>query len=279
MNPPRLATWLLRRCGPANDALLGDLLEEYREGRSARWYWRQVVIAMFVGRSRYLPRLIISALAFVVGVLVATTFIEPVVDVVLRALSLDGRVTYADSGGARLLAASVAVLAGFVLATPVIFHQLALASTGSNGDKRWLAVRFAFVATGCFMSGAVFSHFVLFPWIYQFLSGFVTGGGFPSRLWGAYSLYAKLLLMCGLMFQLPATAFLLARVGVITPAFLVRNLGYAVVLMFTVAAVLTPTGDPITLTLTAVPLVAVYGLSVLMARGAARGAGRAVRPG
>ena len=266
MTPPRLATWLLSRFGPANDALLGDLLEEYRAGRSARWYWRQVMMAMLVGRWTYLPRLLNSGVALAVGVLVAARFIEPVTDVILRALSLDGSVIYADAA-ARI---AIAALAGIMLATPVLFYQLGLAATGSKAG-RWIAVRFAVVASGCFLGGVLLSHFVLFPSAWQFFARFIPDGTeFVPRLQPAFSLYAKLLLTCGLLFQMPATAFFLARVGVVTPAFLLRNLGYAVALMFTVAAVVTPTHDPVTLTVTAVPLVAFYGLSVVFARGAGR---------
>ena len=232
--------------------------------------------AMLAGRSRSLRRLAVAGLAFVVGVLVAVTFIEPVIDIVLRALSLDGRITYADPGRAGVPSATVAALAGLVLATPVVFYQLGLAVAGSEGGGRWLAVRFAVVATSCFMGGVLVSHSVLFPWMWSFLLGFLPDDSeFIPRLQPAFSFYAKLLLTCGLLLQMPATAFLLARVGVVTPAFLVRNFGYAVALMFIIAAVLTPTGDPITLTVTAVPLVAFYGLSVLLAKGA----GEAVQAG
>ena len=268
MNPPRLATWLLSWCGPANDPLLGDLLEEYRSGRSGRWYWRQVMIAMLMGRWTYLPRLLISGCALVLGVLVAAMFIEPVTDVILRALSLEGSVIYADPGAAAGLAAriTIAALAGLILATPVVFYQLGLAATGSTAG-RWLAVRFAVVATGCFVGGVLLSHFVLFPSAWRFFVRFIPDGTeVVPRLQPAFSFYAGLLLTCGLVFQMPAMAFFLARVGVVTPACLVRNRGYAVALMFTFAAVVTPTGDPVTLTLTAVPLVAFYGLSVVLAR-------------
>ena len=272
MNPPRFATWLLSRWGPANVALLGDLLEEYRAGRSARWYWRQVMIAMLVGRWTYLPRLLISGFALAVGVLVAAAFIEPVTDVIVRALTgaifEEHRRVYVGVAGRIAFAA----LAGIMLATPVVFYQLGLAATGST-ERRGLVVRFAVVATGCFVGGVLLSHFVLFPSAWRFFARFIPDSTeFVPRFQPVFSFYAGLLLTCGMVFQMPAMAFFLARVGAVTPAFLVRNRGYAVALMFTVAAVLTPTHDPFTLTLTAVPLVAFYGLSVVLARSGGRSA-------
>lgn len=54
VEPPPIATWLLRHAGPRNEALAGDLLEEHGRGRSAGWYWRQVMSAIVIGRSREL---------------------------------------------------------------------------------------------------------------------------------------------------------------------------------------------------------------------------------
>jgi hypothetical protein len=66
--PPRIATWLLERFGPGyrNESLVGDILEEYQQGRTRGWYWRQTLVAICIGRAaslrRVLPRLAASAL-------------------------------------------------------------------------------------------------------------------------------------------------------------------------------------------------------------------------
>ena len=115
--------------------------------------------------------------------------------------------------------------------------------------------------------GALLSHFVLFPWVWGFLTPFRDNTQAFPLIQSGFSLYAKLLLTCGLAVQLPATVLLLARVGAVTPGFLVRNIGYAAVVVVTVAAILTPTHDLVTLTLTALPLFVVYVLCVLIAWG------------
>ena len=66
---------------------------------------------------------------------------------------------------------------------------------------------------------------------------------------------------------MPTVVFFLARVGAVTPGFLVQNTKYAILLIFVFAAVLTPTGDPVTLSLMAMPMVALYGLSIAIAWG------------
>ena len=85
---------------------------------------------------------------------------------------------------------------------------------------------------------------------------------FFPRIEPAFSLYVKLLLACGLVFQMPTVVFFLARVGAVTAGFLARNIKYAILIIFIFAAVLTPTGDPVTLTLMAAPMIALYGLSI-----------------
>ena len=88
---------------------------------------------------------------------------------------------------------------------------------------------------------------------------------FLPRIQPAFSLYVKLILACGLMFQMPTLVFFLSRVGAITPGFLIRNTKYAILLIFVTAAILTPTGDPVTLSLMAAPMILLYGLSIVIA--------------
>ena len=85
---------------------------------------------------------------------------------------------------------------------------------------------------------------------------------FIPRIQPAFSLYVKLLLACGLVFQMPTIVFFMAKVGAVTAGFLARNIKYAILLIFIFAAILTPTGDPVTLTMMAAPMIALYGLSI-----------------
>jgi preprotein translocase subunit SecY len=69
--PPRLATWILTRVAGWNDALVGDLLEEYERRRSARWYWGQVLLAVLVYASRQVLLIVLAAALYVAGRLIA----------------------------------------------------------------------------------------------------------------------------------------------------------------------------------------------------------------
>jgi Sec-independent protein secretion pathway component TatC len=107
----------------------------------------------------------------------------------------------------------------------------------------------------------------VFPWVWGFFLAFRDDPQVFPLIQSAFSFYAKLLLTCGVALQLPATVLLLARAGAVTSSVLVRNIGYAAVVVVTVAAILTPTHDTVTLLLTALPLFVVYVLCVLIAWG------------
>jgi sec-independent protein translocase protein TatC len=88
---------------------------------------------------------------------------------------------------------------------------------------------------------------------------------FMPRVDPVFGLYVKLVLALGLTFQLPVLIFVLARLGIVTPRFLIRNFKYAVLVMVVAAAIITPDGNPITQLLVAGPMVVLYGLGIVAA--------------
>ena len=216
-------------------------------------------------------RLLVSVAALFVGFLGAFAFISPIFEFIMRPLQEilpnDGRLVYTEPTEAFFLYIKIAALAGLVLAVPIILYQLwRFVAPGLYAREKRFAIPFVMLATFFFVGGALFSHYLLFPWAWSFFAGFTTDYmQFFPRIQPAFSLYVKLLLACGVVFQMPTVVFFLARVGAVTPRFLVRNTKYAVLLIFIFAAVLTPTGDPVTLTMMAAPMILLYGLSILIA--------------
>ena len=88
---------------------------------------------------------------------------------------------------------------------------------------------------------------------------------FAPRIEAVFSLYAMLMLAMALVFEMPAVVLVLARMGVVTAGFLWRHIKYAVLIIFIVAAVITPTGDMVTQSLMAGPMLVLYLLSILLA--------------
>ena len=216
-------------------------------------------------------RLVISLLSILVGILVAFAFIPYVFEFIMRPLQEilpeGGRLVYTEPTEAFFLYMKMAALAGLLIAFPVVAAQTwSFMAPGLYAREKRFATPFVAMATFFFVGGAFFSHFLLFPWAWGFFAGFGTEYmEFLPRIQPAFSLYVKLVLACGLMFQMPTIVFFLSRVGAITPRFLIRNTKYAILLIFIVAAILTPTGDPVTLTMMAAPMTVLYGLSILIA--------------
>ncbi len=145
--PPRLATRLLHALCH-NEALVGDLVEEYRLGRSVTWYWRQAVIAIVVGGLVHVRRLVVPLVSFAVGFLIALAFIGPIVEFTMRPLlQMPPSLAYTNPPNAGHLYTQVAALAGFVWRRRCCFIMCGCSSRpdrqdvggGSPFDSRALA--------------------------------------------------------------------------------------------------------------------------------------------
>ena len=213
-------------------------------------------------------RLIIAVSSIVVGFLVAFAFINPIFEFIMRPLEEilpeGGSLVYTEPTEAFFLLIKMAALVGLILAVPVILLQLwRFVAPGLYAHEKRFAIPFVTLSSIFFVGGCLFSHYLLFPVAWRFLASFSTDYmTFMPRVQPAFSLYVRLMLACGFVFQMPSLVFFLARVGAVTAGFLIRNIKYSVLIIFVIAAVLTPTGDPATLTLMAAPMVALYGLSI-----------------
>ncbi len=216
-------------------------------------------------------RLVVSISGIFVGFLIAFAFSIPLTEFVmgpLRAiLPEDGGFIYTEPTEAFFLYIKVAALVGLLLAMPVVLTQFWLfVAPGLYVHEKKFAIPFVTLSTLFFIGGCLFSHYLLFPVAWGFLGGFSTEYlTFMPRIQSTFSLYVRLTLACGVVFQMPTIVFFLARMGVLTARFLVRNTKYAILIIFIVAAVLTPTGDPATLTLMAAPMIVLYGVSIVIA--------------
>ena len=85
---------------------------------------------------------------------------------------------------------------------------------------------------------------------------------FYPRVADVFDLYTKMLLGMGAVFQMPTVVFFLAKAGLVTARFLLRSFRYALLLIFVAAAIITPTGDMVTQTIFAAPMIALYLLSI-----------------
>ena len=116
------------------------------------------------------------------------------------------------------------------------------------------------------IAGAAFSHYVLYPSMMEFFGTFSTPRlKFMPRLDDTVDLYLHMLFGMVVVFQMPTVVFFLAKMGVVTARLLWRHLKYAILLIFIAAAVLTPSSDPWNQTAFALPMIALYLLSIAIA--------------
>ena len=216
-------------------------------------------------------RLVLSAAAVFVGFLLSVTFINRIFEFIMRPLQqvlpAGGKLIYTEPAEAFLLYMKVAALAGLFLAAPVVLWQLwRFIAPGLYANEKRFAIPFVLFSTFFFAAGALFSHFVVFPWAWRFFAGFSTDYmQFTPKIGPVFSLYVRMMLAMGVVFEMPTLVLFLARIGLVTPRFLIRNTKYAVLAIFIIAAVLTPGPDIVSQMLMAGPMVLLYAISILIA--------------
>jgi sec-independent protein translocase protein TatC len=165
-----------------------------------------------------------------------------------------------------MLYMKVALLAGIFLASPVVLYQLWLfVSPALYRHERSVAIPFLVFTTLFFVAGGYFGYKVAFPMVVHFL--LQVGQGFRQvvTINEYFSMASKVILGLGLVFELPVLILLLSRLGVVSHRFLLKYFRYAVLAIFIIAAVITPTPDIPTQCVFALPMIALYLLGVLVA--------------
>jgi sec-independent protein translocase protein TatC len=216
-------------------------------------------------------RLAIAVVSVIVMFFVMFAFWEPILNWMITPLNevlpKGSSVIFTKIQEPFFTALKVAFFTGFIAALPVIFWQLWLfVAPGLYENEKKMVIPFVSGATLMFLIGAAFSYYVVIPFGYDFLINFGSQlfTALPSI--GDYvSFFTKLLLGFGLAFELPVITFFLAVMGLVTDQTLIGFFRYALVLIFLIAALLTPP-DLLTQFLMAGPMILLYGLSILIAK-------------
>ncbi|HVM19307.1 MAG TPA: twin-arginine translocase subunit TatC [Egibacteraceae bacterium] len=227
-------------------------------------------------------RLFKSAAAIAVGFVVGFILRRPVLDLLtqpycaldprLRAASNalgteQCRLIFIDVTGAFFISLKAAAIVAVVLAGPVVVYQLwRFITPGLRPVERKYAIPFVVVTQLLFAGGAVFAYFLI-PRALEFLLGFA--GDRVESLMDAdryLSFILQTMIAFGLAFEFPVILVVLSLMGVVTAAGLRKWRRHAIFGTFVASAIITPTQDPLTLSLMAMPLVLFYELSILAAR-------------
>jgi sec-independent protein translocase protein TatC len=212
-------------------------------------------------------RLIVSIVALGVAFLICWNFADRVFGLLelplTKFLAPGEKLVYTRLTEPFMLYMKVAFFAGIFVASPIILYQLWLfIAPGLYKKERSHAAPFIIFASLFFIAGGYFGYRILLPGTCAFF--LETGKQFKQMIKADeyFSFASTLILATGLVFETPILIFFLARLGVVTPAFLMQKLKYAIVLAFIIAAIVTPTPDMVTQTVLALPMIGLYLLGV-----------------
>lgn len=237
---------------------------------------REQTMLQHIGELR--KRVFICVLAVLVGSAVAFVFFEQLIEILVspaRDLELGpgGELIYTEVTELLTTAIKVSFVGGFMLAMPIILWQVVMfIAPGLTGREKRYLFGFMPAVVLAFSGGVAFGYYILTPPALHFLLTFGDGVAVPLiRVSNIVNLMIRLLFWMGLAFETPLVMYLLATLGIVTVGSLSRFRRYWVVVAFIMAAIITPTVDPVNQGLVAGPLLVLYEVGILLARIAARG--------
>jgi sec-independent protein translocase protein TatC len=216
-------------------------------------------------------RIINSVLGIAVGIVFSFFYIQRIYDFLtgpaIATLPEGSKLIYTQPTEAFALYIQISLISGVVLAAPWIMFQVWMfIAPGLYANEKRFVIPFVLFSSVGFVAGAAFNHYVAYPFIMTYFASFNTPNlVYMPQLSYVFGLYVKMLLGLGVIFQMPTVVFFLAKMRVLTARYLVRQFKLAVLLIFIVAAVITPTGDPMTLMIFAAPMILLYLFSISIA--------------
>ncbi len=216
-------------------------------------------------------RLILSFIAVGAGFFVCYAFADTVFNILavplMKVMPAGGSLIFTSVAEAFFTYMKVGFIAGFILASPFVLYQIwAFVAPGLYQKEKRYVVPFVAGGSLFFAMGVLFAYYVAIPIGFKFLLGYATDFIKPLPSMKEYlSFSIKFLLAFGLVFEFPMVLILLARIGIVDAKTLARQRKYAILLIFIFAAVMTPP-DLISQVLMALPLMALYELSILLSR-------------
>jgi len=162
----------------------------------------------------------------------------------------------------------VSMVAGLIIAFPYIFFQFwSFVSPALQNKEKIYARGAVFVSSALFLLGVLFGYFVLLPFSIDFLTTYSVSDQIENKInFVSYvSNITMVILACGIVFELPIVVYFLTRIGLLTPAFMLKYWRHAVIIILILAAIITPP-DVVSQTLVALPLILLYFASIYISK-------------
>ena len=212
-------------------------------------------------------RLIKSAIAAIFGFGICWAFVDPIftilVSPLLNVLPDGSHAQYTTLPEAFFIRMQIAFVAGLFVASPIIFYQIwAFIAPGLYEEEKRYIIPIALLSAIFFAGGACFCYYIVFPFAFNFFISYSTPEiVITPKISDYISFVLKLIFAFGLIFEMPIFTLFLARMGVITAKLMRRMQKYAIVIIFILAAILTPP-DVVSQLLMACPMLALYEISI-----------------
>jgi len=215
-------------------------------------------------------RIIYSLIAVAVGFFACWGYAEKIYGImqrpIMEALQRNGlsqKLVYLNPTEPFNMYLKVAFLAGLFVTSPFVLYQVwAFIAPGLYRNEKRYVTPFMFSTVLLFIAGGYFGYKLVYPQALEFLIGY--GKQFqPMITIGEYTdLFLVIIIGMGVIFELPILVFFLSLMGVVTAGWMWRNLRYSILVIFIIAAILTPTTDILNMCIFAAPMVALYVLSI-----------------
>lgn len=213
-------------------------------------------------------RLIKSVIALVITTIIAFIFAKYIFDFLIAPAPDDISLIFTEMTGMITTYFKVALMGGLVLAMPILVYQgiMFVSPALTRREKKYVYMALPWI-TLMFIVGFAFGYFVLVPPATNFLLSFMTDVARPEiKIDNYVSIVTRLLVAIGVVFETPVIITFLARLGIVKPETLSRRRRWAIVVAFILAAIITPTFDPINQSLVAFPLILLYEISIWLAK-------------
>jgi sec-independent protein translocase protein TatC len=213
-------------------------------------------------------RLIVSIAAVGVGFLICFSFSAKIYDFLAVPITQNlngGKLAYTNPTDPFTIYMKVALLAAIFLASPVVLAQVWLfISPGLYAREKKFALPFVISTSILFMAGGAFAYYIALPMSLKFLINMGSSFQPMVTITEYLDLILTVMLGCAVIFQIPVLVFFLTIFGIVNARFLLRNLRYAILIIFVVAAILTPTSDIPNMLIFSTPMLLLYLVGILV---------------
>ncbi len=218
-------------------------------------------------------RMMKATAGIVVGCIVAGIYVQEIMDkILLRPVLVAGNAEHKlelqniRPFGQAMLYFKVIFITGFILAFPwVLWNLWKFVAPGLYENERGWARRITFFTTLCFALGVAFAYFVMIPSMMEFSSQFgSTNVKNILEINEYFGFITTTILSGGLIFELPMIVYVLSRVGLVTPQLMRKFRRHSIVVILIIAAVLTPSPDPVNQVTFALPLYLLFEISIII---------------